>query len=174
MQSGNNFTMTPKFFFGHKGDVKGNLFWLDNSTVCYPCGHNIIFYNTDDKTQKFIPGIEGSEGITAMALSHNRKSLAVCEQSTKAICSVYNVGKMLETFKEKKSASSVIDQVTIKKRRVLLSSDYAATKFISVDFCQMNEKLLVTLGDDGRIVVWQYDKQKALASDVMTLTSPLS
>jgi hypothetical protein len=104
-QAGNTINVTPKFFFGHKGDVRGNLFWLDNSYTCYPCGHNIVFYNTEDneKTQRFIPGIEGSEGITSMALSHKRGFLAVCEQSTKAICSVYNVGKMIETFKEKKS-----------------------------------------------------------------------
>jgi WD40 repeat protein len=81
---------------------------------------------------------------------------------------------MLETFKEKKTATSVIDTATIKKRRVLLSTDYAATKFISVDFCQLNEKLLVTLGDDARIVVWQYDKQKAIATEIIQLTSPQS
>lgn len=166
--------MAPKFFFGHKGDVKNNMFFLDHTTVCYPCGHNIVFYSIDDKSQKFIPGIEGSEGITAMALSPNRKQLAVCEGSSKAICSVYNVGKMLETFKEKKSASSVYDQATIKKKRVLVSSDYAAKAFISVDFCQANEKLLVTLGDDARIVVWQYDKQKCIASEVIQLTTTSS
>ena len=69
-----------------------------------------------------------------MALSHNRKYLAVCEQATKAICSVYNVGKMMETFKEKKSSNVVIDQATIKKRRILVSTDYSAKCFISVDF----------------------------------------
>ena len=42
-------TMTPKFFFGHKGDVRGNLFFLDNNTVCYPCGHNVVFYSMDEK-----------------------------------------------------------------------------------------------------------------------------
>jgi len=42
---------------------------------------------------------------------------------------------MLETFKEKKSAASVVtDQATIKKRRMMVSSDYAAKAFISVDF----------------------------------------
>jgi hypothetical protein len=41
-----------------------------------------------------------------MALSANRKQLAVCEKATKAICSIYNVGKMLETLKEKKHGSS--------------------------------------------------------------------
>jgi hypothetical protein len=86
--------------FGLKGDVQNSILFLDNSTVCYPCGHNIVIYSLDDKSQRYIPGIEGSEGITALALSHNRKFLAVCEQATKAVCSIYNVGKMLETFRD--------------------------------------------------------------------------
>ncbi len=163
--------MTPKFFFGHKGDVSGNLFFLDNSTVCYPCGHNIVIYSIDDKSQKFIPGTEGSDGITAIALSHNRKQLAVCESSVKAFCSVYNIGKMLETFKEKKSANNVYDQVTIKKKKILCSQDYTAKSFISVDFCQANEKLLVTLGDDCRVTVWQFDKQKCVATELIVLST---
>jgi hypothetical protein len=35
----------------------------------YPCGHNIVIHNIDTKEQKYIPGIEGSLGIKAMALS---------------------------------------------------------------------------------------------------------
>lgn len=42
-----------------------------------------------------------------MALTANRKQLAVCEKAQKAICSVYNVGRMLEIMKEKKSGSGV-------------------------------------------------------------------
>jgi hypothetical protein len=49
--------------------VRQNIFFLDDNTVLYPCGHNIVIYNMIDCSQKFIPGIEGSDGITAMALS---------------------------------------------------------------------------------------------------------
>lgn len=139
--------------------------------VCYPCGHNIVIYSMENKTQKFIPGIEGSEGITAMALSHNRKHLAVCEMAKTAVVSVYNIAKMLEFFRDKKTNEKVvIDHANIKKKRMLCSSDYAAKSFISVDFCQQNEKMLVTLGDDGKIVVWQWDKQKCLAAEQIITT----
>lgn len=132
-----------------------------------------MIYSMENKTQKFIPGIEGSEGITAMALSHNRKHLAVCEAASKAIVSVYNIAKMLEFFRDKKTSDkAVMDHANIKKKRMLVSTDYTAKTFISADFCQQNEKLLVTLGDDGRIVVWQWDKQKCLATEQIALTSP--
>lgn len=84
---------------------------------------------------------------------------------------------MMQTFynKDKKPATNMqIDQATIKKKRVLVSTDYTAKAFVSVDFCQANDKLLVTLGDDNRIVVWQYDKQKSVATEVIQLNSPQS
>jgi cilia- and flagella-associated protein 57 len=170
-----NVAMTPKFLFGMKGDVQNSVLFLDNNTVCYPCGHNLVIYSLDDKQQRFIPGIEGSEGISALALNNTRKQLAVCETASKALCSVYNVGKMLETFRDsagKKGAQSVFDMATIKKRKVLISNDYTARTFVSVDFSQTNDKLLVTLGDDCRIVVWQYDKQKGLAIEQLQVASP--
>lgn len=79
--SAHNIQCQPRFFFGLKGDVKNNVFFVEDNTVVYPCGHNVVIYNMQDKSQRYIPGIEGSEGITAMALSPSRKYLAVCEQS---------------------------------------------------------------------------------------------
>jgi hypothetical protein len=83
----------------------------------------------------FIPGIDGSDGIVSMALSASRKNLAVCEKASKAICHVYNVGKILESMKDKKNAGG-LDQSIIKKKRLLVNSESNATHFISVDFCK--------------------------------------
>lgn len=119
-------TCMPKFMFGFNADVKGNLFYLDENTVIYPCGHNIVFFRTDDRSQRFIPGIEGSEGISAMALSRDKKFLAVCERSPKAICSVYNVGRFLETIKTevKTKKHTSFDPKVIEKKKILFSNEY--------------------------------------------------
>ena len=66
-----------------KSDVADNIFFLDDSQVVYPAGHNIVIYHMEEKTQRTYPCIEGSEGITAMALSENRKQLAVAEKVTR-------------------------------------------------------------------------------------------
>ena len=95
--------MQPRFFFGLKGDVKNNILFLDDNTVAYPCGHNVVIYFMAEKVQRFIPGIEGSQGITALALSASRKFLAVCEKGQNAICTVYAIGKFIETCLEKKN-----------------------------------------------------------------------
>jgi hypothetical protein len=64
---------------------------------------------------------------------------------------------MFENFKDKKQNNSVIE-MTIKKRKILISSEIKAKSFISVDFCKEKDKLLVTLGDDGSVIIWQFDK----------------
>jgi WD40 repeat protein len=112
---------------GLKGDVKMNIHFIDNQNVLYPCGHNIVIYNTDDRSQKYIPGIEGSEGISAVALSPSKKFLAVGERSERAICCVFDVASM-------------------KRRKILTSTDYNSREFVSVAFAPSNEKsLLATL-----------------------------
>jgi hypothetical protein len=40
-----------------KGDVKNNLFFIDDLRVLFPAGHNVIVHNTDDKKQTYISGI---------------------------------------------------------------------------------------------------------------------
>jgi hypothetical protein len=72
-------------------------------------------------------GVEGSEGITALAVSQAKKYLAVCEKAERALCIVYDLG-------------------TLKRRKILTSTDYNAREFISVAFAATNEKsLLCTL-----------------------------
>ena len=117
---------------------------MDDQTVLYPCGHNIIIYNIDDKSQKYISGIEGSEGISALALSPSKKFLAVCEKSERAICCVFDV-------------------TTLKRRKILTSTDYNSKEFVSVNFAPSNEKsLLVTLTaePDIKVILWTWDKAK--------------
>ena len=60
-------------------------------------------------------GVEGSEGITALAVSPAKKYLAVCEKAERALCIVY-------------------DLTTLKRRKILTSTDYSAKEFISVAF----------------------------------------
>ncbi len=89
--SAGNITVTPRFMYGVKANVINCVHFLDNQRFIYPCGHNVIIYNQEDKTQKFIPGIEGSYGISALALSPSRRFLAVCEKAKQALCIIYDL-----------------------------------------------------------------------------------
>lgn len=70
----------------------------------------------------FNEGIEGTKGVTAMALSHNSKYLAICERAEQAICFVYEVN-------------------TLKRRRILTSSESVAKEFVDVKFAHSDEKM---------------------------------
>ena len=50
MEEPSNIILVPKFIAGMKADVHNNLFFLSDTTILYPAGHNVIIYNTDEKT----------------------------------------------------------------------------------------------------------------------------
>ena len=89
--------------FGAKGDVRDNVHFLDETTVLYAAGNQIVLHHVESNTQRFIPGAPDAEGITALALSPNRKYLAIAERAEKATI-------------------SVLDLTTHAKRRKVLSS----------------------------------------------------
>ena len=64
----------------------------------------------------------------------------------------------MEIIRDKKSTTTY--DVPIKKRRILVTSEDSARKYISVDFCAQNEKNLVTVssGSEAKFIVWNWDK----------------
>ena len=150
----------PKFISGLKGDVTDNIFLLDDTQVVYPVGHNIVIYNMDVKQQKVFQCYDGTEGITAMALSHQKKWLAVAEKCDKSpIVTVYRIEN---EKKEDGEASKKSDGKTLKKKKTILSKEITQKAFISMAFAPKNDKHLVTLScePDQNIFIWAVDKCK--------------
>ena len=113
--------MQTKFISGLKSDVADNIFFLDDNQVVYPAGHNIVVYHLEDKTQKAYPCIEGTEGITSMAISKNRKTLAVAEKSDKTpICTIYRVD---DESSSKSNEDRKTDAKTLRKRKIICSTE---------------------------------------------------
>lgn len=80
-------------------------------------------------------GIDGSEGITALAVSPLRKHIAICERAERAICVIYDISGLAQN-----------PPVPPKRKKILSSQDYQAKDFISVCFAPTAEKsLLATL-----------------------------
>lgn len=131
--------------------------------MVYPAGHNIVIYHLEDKTQKAYPCIEGTEGISSMAISENRRTLAVAEKSDKTpIITIYRVDDDRSGNEERKT-----DAKTLKKRKIICSTDIQKHKsFVSMAFCPQNDKLLVTLSAEPEqsVYIWQVDKQRCVTS----------
>ncbi|KAJ3157757.1 Cilia- and flagella-associated protein 57 [Geranomyces variabilis] len=62
--------------FGLGRDVRNNIAYLDEQTVVYPAGTQIVSYNIEQRSQHFM-GIYDGEGITAMAVNPSLTMIAV-------------------------------------------------------------------------------------------------
>lgn len=54
----NGVSITPKHFFGVNHEIKNSLFLVDDQTIVYPAGHNIVSLKVNEERapQYFIPG----------------------------------------------------------------------------------------------------------------------
>ena len=69
----------------------------------FPVGHNVVVHHLESKAQRFIPGLVESDGITAVAVSGNRRYCAIAEKSDNAPIIIFD----LTTLKRRKALVSV-------------------------------------------------------------------
>ena len=136
---------TPRHCFGLKADVADNICYLDEQTIIYPSGSNCILFNIDQKSQRFIPGTDKSAGMTALAVSPNRRYVAIAEKGEKATITIYDLN-------------------TLRKKKVLCSAEVQSTEFVSLAFSP-DSKYLVSQGGrpDWTLLYWTWEKAKVMA-----------
>ena len=62
--------------------------------MLYPVGHSVALYNTETKVQRFVHASADSVAITAIAVTPNRKYLAVGEQAEKSTVVLYDLASL--------------------------------------------------------------------------------
>ena len=136
---------TPRHCFGLKADVADNICYLDEQTIIYPSGSNCILFNIDQKSQRFIPGTDKSAGMTSLAVSPNRRYVAIAEKGEKATITIYDLN-------------------TLRKKKVLSSPEVQSTEFVSLAFSP-DSKYLVSQGGrpDWTLLYWTWEKAKVMA-----------
>ncbi|KAM9326708.1 cilia- and flagella-associated protein 57 [Gastrophryne carolinensis] len=137
------------YIFGLRSQVINNIFYFDEQTVIFPSGNNCVKYNVDQKWQKFIPGSEKSQGMQALAISPNRRYLAVSEKGPeKATITICDLASM-----------------PFKKRKVLSAADIFSHELISIAFSPDSKYLVALTGaPDWQIIFWMWEKQKVMAT----------
>lgn len=137
----------PKYSFGIKGDVANNVWYLDEQSILYPSGANLIIFNVDQKAQKFVASSAGSEGMTAMAVSPNKRYTAVAEK------------------KAEKPTITVYDLTTQRRRKVLSILECTSQEFVSLAFSPDSKYLISQLGvPDWTLTYWHWEKGRVMAS----------
>uniref|UniRef100_UPI00398EDE99 cilia- and flagella-associated protein 57 n=1 Tax=Pristiophorus japonicus TaxID=55135 RepID=UPI00398EDE99 len=141
--------------FGLQASVVNNVFYFDDQSIIFPSGSSCVRYNIDQKWQKFIPGSEKSQGMRALALSPNRRYLAISERGEKATVTIYDVQH---------------DQN--RKRKSLSVNDLQAQEFVSIAFSPDSKFLIAQSGQpDWTLIYWLWKKQKIMGV-IKTTSNP--
>lgn len=135
--------LTHVHTLGMSSDVLSPLHFVDENVVLYPAGHSVVIYNAEKKAQRFIFGSEGAR-ITALAVSPNRRFVAIAESSDRAVITIYDVG-------------------TLRKRKVINSGQIMSYVWMAFS---PDGKYLLTLGSapDYLLTNWMWEKIRPLHS----------
>uniref|UniRef100_A0A3B3WUV3 Cfap43 N-terminal domain-containing protein n=1 Tax=Poecilia mexicana TaxID=48701 RepID=A0A3B3WUV3_9TELE len=138
----------PHFIFGLRKGVKNNLCFVDEQTVVFPSGNSCVIHNTVKRWQRFIPGLEGSLGLRALAVSPNQRYLAVSEKAEEASITVFD-----------------LHQEHGMKKKVLTAGDFLVQEFLCMAFSPDSKYLIGQSGaPEWLLIFWSWEKNKVLAT----------
>lgn len=138
-------SLAKKHVFGVKSDTYGCLHWLDEHTLAFPVGRNVVVHNTQSNTQKFFLTSDKADAVTAIALSPNRKYIAIAESG-------------------EHPQIQVIDTNTRKRKRMLSISDLGSDRFVALEFSADGRHLVSQGGaPQWNLLYWNWDRSKPLA-----------
>uniref|UniRef100_H2ZKC8 Cilia- and flagella-associated protein 57 n=1 Tax=Ciona savignyi TaxID=51511 RepID=H2ZKC8_CIOSA len=134
--------------FGLRPNISGNIGYLEEQTIVFPSGNQVVRFNIDQKQQRFIPGSDKSQGMTAIALSPNRRYVAIAEKGEKPTVTIYDM---------------LHDQS--KKRKTLSAPELQTSEFVSLAFSP-DSKYLIAQGSrpEWMLVYWAWEKSKIMAT----------
>ncbi len=189
--SGTQCTLSMRHLFGCKGDVKDNIQYLDENRVLYCAGYNIIEYNAEKKTQKFlqlsatfnnqqdVKAISGQ--ITAICLSPytgGKRSAATAGADSKDSKDGYSGGKQARILAVAERGSdsnpraqiSLFDLSTGKRRgKPLISAEMTSRSVVSLAFSPDGKFLLAQGGaPDWILINWNWEKARVVQSAKVT------
>uniref|UniRef100_A0A8C3TAC3 Cilia- and flagella-associated protein 57 n=1 Tax=Chelydra serpentina TaxID=8475 RepID=A0A8C3TAC3_CHESE len=134
--------------FGLRSRVANNVCYFDEQIIIYPSGNSCVKYHLEQKWQKFIQGSEKSQGMLALAMSPNRRYLAISEiVQEKPTITIYE-----------------LSSVPCKKRKVLSVFDFPVQEFVSLAFSPDSKYLVAQTGPpESNLAYWMWEKQRTMA-----------
>lgn len=143
-------SLSKRHAFGIKSDVHGCLNWLDDHTLIYPVGRNVVMHNVQSNAQKFFLTSEKAESISAIALSPNKKFIAIAESG-------------------EHPQIQIVDTTTRKRRKVLTVTDLGSDKFVALSFSADGRHLATQGGaPQWSLLYWNWERSKPLAQVQVT------
>ena len=143
-----------KHVFG-MNQIKNGLKIFEKNEIFYLAGHNIIKYDVIKKSQNFISGNENYKKITSIAMSQDKKFLAVAETGLKPIIHIFNPSNLRK-----------------RKFLALIDNSEKIKEFVDLKF--QNDTFLFSIGRGEKCFLfvwnftnWQIDLKYELFKDFL-------
>ncbi|XP_071420692.1 cilia- and flagella-associated protein 57 isoform X1 [Pithys albifrons albifrons] len=139
----------PVAVFGCRPRVAGGVCFLEEQVVLHAAGAGCLRLHLEHKWHNFIPGTEKSRGVQALAVSPDRRFLAVSETvSEQPVLAVYEL-----------SAERA------RRRRALVAAELPARQVVSLAFSP-NSRYLATATalPEALLTCWLWEKRQLTAA----------
>ncbi|AAZ13251.1 DIGIT [Trypanosoma equiperdum] len=137
--------------FGVCESVKGGIQYLDDNNVVWVSGKNLIILDTQLGTQQMVSCTPGCKKVTAMALSNNRRFLAVAESSKQPSIVIYGCDSNTTP--------------RLKRKKILQLPDLGSSEYVSLSFSHDGRNLASLGGQpEWNLVYWSVERGKVIAS----------
>lgn len=148
-----------RMVFGTRENVKDGLHYLDENNIVWVAGKSLVVLDTQLGTQELIPCSPSCESVTAMALSFNRRILAVAESGKSAAIVIYLFDPSVTP--------------KLKRRKVLQLPDLGSCEYVSLSFSRDGRQLAALGGHpEWKLLYWNVEKMKIIASSLV-IDSPI-
>ncbi|NXJ89257.1 CFA57 protein, partial [Corythaixoides concolor] len=139
----------PVAVFGCRPRVAGGVCFLEEQIVLHAAGAGCLRLHLEQKWHKFIPGTEKSRGVQALAVSPNRRYLAVSERvAEQPSLTIYE-----------------LSSVQARRRRTLAAAELPAREAVSLAFSPDCRYLAAaTAPPEGHLTYWLWEKQRLMAA----------
>ncbi|XP_027504713.1 LOW QUALITY PROTEIN: cilia- and flagella-associated protein 57 [Corapipo altera] len=139
----------PVAVFGCRPRVAGGVCFLEEQVVLHAAGAGCLRLHLEHKWHNFIPGTEKSRGVQALAVSPNRRFLAVSEAAgEQPVLAVYEL-----------SAERA------RRRRALATAELPARQAVSLAFSPDGRYLAAaTAMPEGVLTCWLWEKHQLEAA----------
>ncbi|XP_049664246.1 cilia- and flagella-associated protein 57 [Accipiter gentilis] len=142
-------TAQPVAVFGCRPRVAGGVCFVEDQVVLHAAGAGCLQLHLEQKWHKFIPGTEKSRGAQALAVSPNRRYLAVSETvAEQPVLTVYE-----------------LSSVPARRRRTLAAAELPAREAVALAFSPDCRYLAAaTAPPEGHLTYWLWEKQRLMAA----------
>lgn len=169
--------MALKGAFGVKGSLRDGVVFVDATTVVYTAGHCVVVrdvglshMNSKKAKDRFITGTADMAGISSLAISKDKKWMAVAEV---APASKFQEGTAAAGTITSFPVVTVYSMKRLAKKRSLTSDKAGSREYVSMSFT-WDGKHIAALGGapDWQLQLWHINDAKVVCSiKTATLTS---